>query len=766
MKTPEKNRYQKIMLLFLLFSSINEYTIAQTTCNEPIRTRTNITLCQGDTYQFGDRIITTSGIYIQTYQTVANNCDSIATLGVDYLNSTNFSFTEIITTNESYFFKEQNLTTAGIYRDTFADSRGCDSILTLTLQVIAEQENCENGVDDDGDGLIDAFDSDCLCLLSGVQRNLIPNGNFEEKVGCCRSIKEDEEGCMDNWVNLSGEAMIYHNPECWAVLGQNLVTEGITLQSGFVGGNIRSREIATELSGFSLGICLEEPMYAGNTYHLSFDLGRSFHTVLGSTYEPPENMHLTINGIADCEALSEYKFTPDFCSKGLPFENLTTVDLFNLAPKWNRFELSITPKTTIEAIFVGGNCEDELAQWERTYVFYDNLSITSENGLRIKNEINVIGNACQGDFQLSIPNTDNFEIDWYKDSLPLPQTGSRPFIITPEIAATKAGIYHAKVTFEDGRCQLVGPLIIETLALNLPADTTICRDRNLFLNVAQTGVQYVWQDGSTQPVFSVIAEGLYWVEAQKGNCIVRDSIEVNYAKQRSFLPNDTTICDADDFLIAPQQPFDHVLWWENPLELDTLLVDTAGMYHAFIIDQGCDWLDSIQVNFAISPTVNLGNDTTLCIGESLTLTAPTALINYKWQDESQNPDFVVTTDGMYWLTSTIDNCSSQDSISITFENCEPPKKCEAYLPNSFSPNGDGINDALQLLTDCELQFFEMEVYDRWGSLVFSTTDVRQAWDGTVNGELLDTGVYLWTVRYQFLEQDLPVEKVETVTIIR
>ncbi len=902
MKTPEENRYQKIMLLLLLFISINKYTSAQTTCNEPIRIRTNITLCQGDTYQFGDRIITSSGIYIQTYQTV-NNCDSIATLGVDYLNSTNFSFTETITTNESYFFKEQNLTAAGIYRDTFADSRGCDSILTLTLQVIAEQENCANGIDDDGDGLIDAFDADCLCLLSGIQRNLIPNGDFEEKIGCCRSIKNEEEGCMDNWVNLSGEAMIYHNPECWAVLGQDLVTEGITLQSGFVGGNIRSGEIATELSGFSLGICLDEPMYAGNTYHLSFDLGRSFHTVVGSTYEAPENMHLTINGIADCETLDQYKFTPDFCSKGLPFENLITIDLFKLAPKWNRFELSITPETTIEAIFIGGNCGDELAQWERTYVFYDNLSITSENGLRIKNEIKVIGNACQGDFQLSIPNTDNLTIDWYKDSLPLPQISSRPFIITPEITATREGIYHAKVTFEDGRCQLVGPLIIETLEINLPADTTICPDQNLFLNVAQTGVQYEWQDGSQQPVFSVIAEGLYWVEAQKGNCIVRDSINVNYAEQRSFLPYDTTICNVDSFLVVPQLPFEEILWWEsalindslivrengiyhafiieegcewldsiqvtfnqlvvdlptdtiicpdetlllniaqtgvthqwidgtrqpvffieaegfywmestkgactirdsiqvryaeqrsflpndtticdetiflirseppaqyivwweNALAEDALLVENDGFYHAFIVDQNCEWIDSVEVNFVSTTDLDLGEDTTLCQGENLILVAPNNITNYQWQDETTNASQLITQSDIYWLAGKIEHCLVRDSIKVTLDDCKPPELCQAYLPNSFSPNGDGINDALQLLTDCELQFFEMEVYDRWGSLVFATTDVRQAWDGRHDGQLLDTGVYLWTVRYQFLEQDFMVEQVETVTIVR
>ena len=764
MKTPEKNRYQKVLLLFLLVNSINEYTLAQTTCNEPIRTRTNITLCQGDTYQFGDRIITSSGIYIENYKTTTNNCDSIATLGVDYLNSTNFSFTETITTNEFYFFKEQNLTTAGIYRDTFADSRGCDSILTLTLQVIAEQENCANGIDDDGDGLIDAFDNDCLCLLSGIQRNLIPNGDFEEKIGCCRAISMEEELCVDNWINLSNRSFIYLHPQCWSVPGQDLPKEGITLESGFFAGDFHSGGVGDNLSGMSLGICLEEPMYPGNTYILSFDLGRSF--VVNNFRPLPENMHFTINGITDCSTLMDYQFDQDFCEKGLPFERLANIDLIDLSPKWNHFEMEIRPSTTIEAIFLSGNCEDNLAPFKSTHIFYDNFSIIAENGFRIRNEINVIGDACQGDFQLSIPNTDNLTIDWYKDSLPLPEINSRPYIITPEITATKEGIYHAKVTFEDGRCQLVGPLVIETLDLNLPADTTICPDRNLFLNVAQTGVQYEWQDGSTQPIFSVTKEGLYWVEAQKGNCRVRDSIEVNYAKQRSFLPNDTTICDANDFLIAPQQPFDHVLWWENPLELDTLLVNTAGIYHAFIIDQGCDWLDSIQVNFAISPIVNLGNDTTLCIGENLTLTVPATLTNYAWQDGSQNPDFLVTADGIYSLISTESNCSSQDSISITFENCAPLKNCESYLPNSFSPNGDGINDVLQLLTDCELQFFEMEVYDRWGSLVFETTDVRQAWDGTANGELLETGVYLWTVRYQFLEQEFLVERVETVTVVR
>ena len=463
------------------------------------------------------------------------------------------------------------------------------------------------------------------------------------------------------------------------------------------------------------------------------------------------------------------------------------------------------------------------------------------------------------------------------------------------------------MTFEDGRCQLVGPLVVETFDLALPPDTTLCPEQNLLLSFAETGVQYQWQDGSTQPFFSVTEEGLYWVEAQKGNCIIRDSIQVNYATPQSFLPNDTTICDRDSFLITPQLPFEKVVWWENPLANEALWVREDGVYHAFIIDQGCDWLDSIQitfdsldidlprdvvlcpegtlllnaaqdgvtyqwidgtrepaffivaagtywvesskgdctvrdsitvsfaeqqsflpndtticdattfvirpqspadhvlywegpftldlmddsllvdssgiyhafilenkcewldsveVNFVSSKDLDLGADIMLCETETLTLVSPTNLANYQWQDGSTNPTQLVTQSDTYWLEGTIDNCFVKDSIEVTIAPCKPPALCQAYLPNSFSPNGDGINDELQLLTDCELAFFEMEIYDRWGSLVFSTTDVQQAWDGTTNGELLQTGVYLWTVRYQFSGQIFPEERVETITIMR
>lgn len=763
MKTPKNNFHPKNLVLLLIFFSAIQQSFSQISCGDPIEIRDNITLCQNETFQFGTKLIASPGIYIQTFKTVSTNCDSIVTLGVDYLNNSNFSFTEIITTNENYLFNGKTLTEAGVYKDTLRDVNGCDSVLTLTLQVITEQENCENGIDDDGDGLIDAFDNDCLCLINGMPVNLIPNGGFEEKVGCCRALSNDENMCVDNWVNLSGEGIVYHNPDCWAVLGQELVLEGITLESGLMSGRIRSGALGTNLSGMSLGICLNEPMYAGNTYTLSFDIGRSFRNNLGTF---PEHMNFTINGIADCESLENYRFDQNFCQKNLPYELLSSVELIKLGPKWNHFEFEIIPNSTIEAIFLGGNCGANIPPFQNASIFYDNFSIVSTDGLRIKNEINILGNSCQDDPQLSISNTANLAIDWYKDSIPLPQITGRPFVITSDITTTKNGTYHAKVNFEDGRCQLVGPIMIETLDLALPEDTTICPNQNLSLSFSHTDVQYKWQDGSTQSSFSVNAEGTYWVEAQKGDCVIKDSINVSYAKQRSFLPNDTTICQVDNFPLIPQGPFDHVLWWENPLILDTLFVNQDGIYHAFIVDQGCDWLDSIQISFRTVPDFNLGADTLLCTNENFILTAPAEIRNFQWQDGTNSLTQVVSQPDLYWLKGTINNCPVQDSILITNEDClGETLSCEAYLPNSFSPNGDGINDRLQLLSDCDLQFFEMQVFDRWGNLLFSTKDERLSWDGNYNGQLADTGSYLWVVNYQFVNQPKPIRKIETINLL-
>ena len=245
-----------------------------------------------------------------------------------------------------------------------------------------------------------------------------------------------------------------------------------------------------------------------------------------------------------------------------------------------------------------------------------------------------------------------------------------------------------------------------------------------------------------------------------------DSISVLLASLNLDLGNDTTLCE-NSTLDLTIDISNAIYEWQDGSSASSLTIENSGVFWATVEKDNCVATDSILINIESLPTIDLGNDTTLCLDENLTLSAPTSLTNILWQDGSSNNTQIATQSDIYWITGLVNNCNVQDSITVTFDNCpEDTKLCQAYLPNSFSPNGDGINDELQLLTDCALQFFEMEVFDRWGNLLFSTTDIRHTWDGKYKGELLETGTYLWVVRYQFLADDFPIEKTKTITVTR
>jgi len=77
-----------------------------------------------------------------------------------------------------------------------------------------------------------------------------------------------------------------------------------------------------------------------------------------------------------------------------------------------------------------------------------------------------------------------------------------------------------------------------------------------------------------------------------------------------------------------------------------------------------------------------------------------------------------------------------------------------YIPNAITPNGDGRNDwFMPFGAGWSVEHYEMRIYNRWGQLIFVTTDINHAWDGTMQdtGELVQTGVYVWKVWYVDLE---------------
>jgi gliding motility-associated-like protein len=154
---------------------------------------------------------------------------------------------------------------------------------------------------------------------------------------------------------------------------------------------------------------------------------------------------------------------------------------------------------------------------------------------------------------------------------------------------------------------------------------------------------------------------------------------------------------------------------------------------------GCDSIRTLNlvVNKA-SP--DLGPGRVLCLGDSITLN-PGSFISYRWQDGSTTPYFKTKTGGVFWVKVIDGNgCMATDSVTLKEVNCSL-----ANIPNTFSPNGDGINDtwniyALQGYPGCKVL-----IYTRYGQLIFSSVNYPIPWDGRYKGKELPVGVYYYII---------------------
>ncbi|MFQ5584854.1 MAG: gliding motility-associated C-terminal domain-containing protein, partial [Calditrichia bacterium] len=99
--------------------------------------------------------------------------------------------------------------------------------------------------------------------------------------------------------------------------------------------------------------------------------------------------------------------------------------------------------------------------------------------------------------------------------------------------------------------------------------------------------------------------------------------------------------------------------------------------------------------------------------------------------------------GIYEITVTNQCGTTGDAIAITFEKCGA-----VYLPNVFSPNGDGVNDYFFVQASPQVErVISLKIFDRWGGLIFEATnftpnDRGYGWDGSFNNKKIDIGVYL------------------------
>ena len=135
--------------------------------------------------------------------------------------------------------------------------------------------------------------------------------------------------------------------------------------------------------------------------------------------------------------------------------------------------------------------------------------------------------------------------------------------------------------------------------------------------------------------------------------------------------------------------------------------------------------------------------------------------------KAANPIATPTKGGNYTVTVIMkeSQCTAIDSLHLKVIDTKDLDCKKAFLPNAFTPNGDGENDKFFISNPYALENLSVfEIFDAWGGRVFSTADKFEGWDGKVNGKPFSSGVFLWKVKYLCRGEEL--QQFGSVTILR
>lgn len=310
--------------------------------------------------------------------------------------------------------------------------------ITLFSSVVLSQEICDNGIDDDGDGLIDLNDPDCNCSPTVIP-SLIPNPSFEV-VAHCPTGYSDVAGAQ-GWSQATSCTSDYFN------CGYNF---GAATAAGLVPPPDGTGYLGTIFSnGWQeyVGTCLTQPMNAGQNYTLQFSIASTPIDNQGGvcnggtiTYPP---IDITIYGLSTCPS---FPINTSTCPPGWSVIGTAT---YTPIAQWGTLTINMVPSTNINSIIIGSPCTLPSGYGGSpcyAYFYYDNLILQQSSYF---NSISQTGQWCDNNIALSTTPDPNATFQWYLGGVALPgETGTSLNVSTNNYGA---GTYTV-ASFSGGSC--------------------------------------------------------------------------------------------------------------------------------------------------------------------------------------------------------------------------------------------------------------------------------------------------------------------------
>ncbi|MEE9437667.1 MAG: gliding motility-associated C-terminal domain-containing protein [Saprospiraceae bacterium] len=327
-----------------------------------------------------------------------------------------------------------------------------------------DTEICDNLIDDDGDGLIDAFDPDCNCDDTGGFVDYVPNADFVDHSDCC-NILDATTNCISNWQTIAGTPE-YNHPDCHDISSVVPVFVN-TFDDPFVIFG------AVGLTSEALSTCLTEPLISGKKYKLKLEIGLP-DPFLAATGSETEFAVYGISNISDCENLySEIgSSSVDFCSTSAAAtaQEIFVVESTDLPVfVFKDYHIEFTANQNINAIVIVGNC-GKVSKGVFYNIKYVQISNYKSSNWEYSSPITV-SDPCINPVELSVISSDTLNYQWYNDSIPITNGTNASILLDSELTDSEFHVY----VYNDNGCILLGPAIFNKDSIQTYDSISICQ---------------------------------------------------------------------------------------------------------------------------------------------------------------------------------------------------------------------------------------------------------------------------------------------------
>ncbi len=231
-----------------------------------------------------------------------------------------------------------------------------------------------------------------------------------------------------------------------------------------------------------------------------------------------------------------------------------------------------------------------------------------------------------------------------------------------------------------------------------------------------------------------------------------------------YLGADTTLCSGEVLQLggAIPSPLPISYLWQNGSLTPGFTVSQAGTYWQQVNAGGCLFSDTINISYLDPPTISLPNDTIICEDSRIDVQLPQGNYSLLWDNGSTFFNRSFTQAGNYWLTATNICGNATDAFVLQSKNCN----CYLYFPNAFTPDGNDLNACFAAVYDCAFETYHLFIYNRWGQLLFQTTNPAECWDGKYKNETVLPDVYVWILEYKSVYDGTVIGKKGIVTVVK